>query len=138
MSSIIVSNNALEVCNAISNPAYNSTFHRIGRLTLNKKARIGDVDNDGYISYNDAELIESWALRFDMGEFGNIWSPGARQILMMAMYDYYSPASVEDMDVNGDKRVNLADAAIIKRYIVDTWTYEREQGHGVPEYRMDY
>ena len=45
---------------------------------------------------------------------------------------------VRNMDINGDKRVNLADAAIIKRYIVDTWTYEQEQGHEVPEYRMDY
>ena len=135
---MIVSNIAPKVCNAETIPVQNQTYTRFGRTTVNGKYRIGDADNDGYITSNDADLICEFCLRFDCGTFGNVWSPGARQFLLDYFMDPHSPGSVEYMDVNGDGKITPSDGSIIMRYLYESRNYAASQGEVVPYSYQDY
>ena len=135
---MIVSNIAPKVCNAETIPAQNQTYTRFGRTTVNGKYRIGDVDHDGYITSNDADLIGEWCLRFDCGEFGKIWSPGVRWFLQAYLLEPHSSGSVEYMDVNGDGKITPSDGSLIMRYLYESRNYAAAQGEVVPYYYQDY
>ena len=135
---MIVSNISPEVCNAVSNPETNHTYTRIGRRTLNGKRRIGDADNDGYITVHDSDYIHDWCLGKDTGIYTLFWGSIYTDFTKYCLYDYYSPVSVEFMDIDGNGKVTCADAALLMRYVFDKHNYAYERGEDVPGYWEDY
>ena len=77
-------------------------------------------------------------LRFDCGEFGNIWSPAARWFWQDYLMEPHSPGSVEYMDVNGDGKIPPSDGSLIMRYLYESRNYTAAQGEVVPFYYQYY